>query len=82
MKKILAAKIFVVLAAAVFSFALLSPSLAAHDVKPKHGPAHLRRAGETSTQPFAVSPVTPRVLDHRDPTRPGGLDPSFNPPPT
>jgi hypothetical protein len=26
--------------------------------------------------------AVPRTLDRRDPSRPGGLDPSFNPPPT
>ena len=71
-----------ILAAGALSFAISGLVLAAHDMKPKHGLMSHRHADKSGVQPFAASPVMPRVLDHRDPTRPGGLDPSFNPPPT
>jgi hypothetical protein len=56
----------------------VAPAFAHHGSKAKHhGGRHqtYRAVGA----PPAVSYSVPPALDRRDPTRPGGLDPSFNP---
>jgi hypothetical protein len=70
-----------VLAAVVF-LVIASPAFATGDAKSTHAFVHRRHARDVNVQPYATGPVAPRVLDHKDPTRPGGIDPSFNPPPT
>ena len=70
----------------VFYLAAVDSVLAEHDfkngVRPKDRLGYYHRAREYRLQPYAVPDGTPRPLDRRDPSRPGGLDPSFNPPPT
>lgn len=74
-------KIMVTAAVIVVSFAAGEPALARHGARPKHGLTHYHRAHEYRVQPYAVPHFTPGVLDRRDPSRPGGLDPSFHPTP-
>ena len=71
------------MAAVALVFAITGPALAAHDVKSNHRLIHHHRVHGYVARPYDDVPLAaPRVLDHRDPTRPGGIDPSFNPPPT
>ena len=72
-------KMLPAIAAVAICSVAVSPA-PAYDVKSKHAFAHHHRhTGEFRVQPFSASP---RAMDHKDPTRPGGRDPSFNPPPT
>jgi hypothetical protein len=72
------------IAAAVLLFAIPGSALAADGVKSiHHRLADHRHVHRFGAQPYGgASLVAPRGLDHRDATRPGGLDPSFNPPPS
>ena len=69
----------VVIALAV---AIAGPAFASHEVRSKHGIVAHRHARVFGGKSSGLPQAAPRALDHRDPTRPGGIDPSFHPPPT
>ena len=66
----------------VLSVAVVTPAFAHHDAKTGHHAGgrhhhyhHRRTANAMPSAPHSI----PSALDRRDPSRPGGLDPSFNP---
>ena len=67
---------------AALAFAVAGPAFASHAVKPKPRPVIHRHARDFGVLPNETPEAAPRPLDHRDPTRPGGIDPSFHPSPT
>ena len=79
-------KMIVAVSLAALAFATAGPSLAGpglkHHATPKHRPTYHHRIHEYRAQPDVAPYPLPHALDRRDPSRPGGLDPSFNPPRT
>jgi fermentation-respiration switch protein FrsA (DUF1100 family) len=64
----------------VVSAVVITPAFAHHGWKTKHhggthGHRHYRAVSAPPSAPYSVPPA----LDRRDPSRPGGLDPSFTP---
>jgi hypothetical protein len=64
-------------AVVILSAVIVTPAFAHHDLKTVHhaGGHHHRPVNAVPS----VSHSIPSALDRRDPSRPGGLDPSFNP---
>jgi hypothetical protein len=70
----------VILSAVIFSAVIATPAFAHYDSKTGHHAAghHRHHHRSANTMPSAPHSI-PSALDRRDPSRPGGLDPSFNP---
>jgi hypothetical protein len=68
----------------ILSAVIVTPAFAHYDSKTghhaggRHHHHHHQHHRSTNTMPSAPY-STPSALDRRDPSRPGGLDPSFNP---
>jgi hypothetical protein len=75
-------KLMVAGAVVVFSAAIAEPVLARQPATPKPRPTYHHPVHEYRAQPDLTPYPLPHALDRRDPSRPGGLDPSFNPPRT
>jgi hypothetical protein len=71
------------IAAAVLVLAIPDVTIAASGTKADHRLVGHRRVHQYGAPPYGGDFfVAPRILHHPDATRPGGIDPSFNPPPT